>query len=240
MKKLIRAAIITLSGSATVAAVYLLAICWPQPFFRYSLRCGNLYLHSTAPLPGNTEYLLREVQRRLAASPLYNVSLKQHIFICGNSAQFAFFTNVSFRSSALTYAYFNRSVFLRPSDVAHNVLFNYSGSKVTDDRMLVYYMAHELTHSLMVSYIGPWRYHELPQWLREGYADYIGKGSDSFRDIQAKFEDSSYRTNREYLRYELMTAYLLEVRKVGLRDLVSGDYDANFAAAQQYIHTLKQ
>lgn len=101
-------------------------------------------------------------------------------------------------------------------------------------------MAHELTHSLIASYIGTWRYHELPHWLREGYADYIGKGQDSFADIQARFKDSSYPTNRDYLRCELMTAYLLKVRKVGARDLLAGNYAANFAATQQYMQALKQ
>ena len=115
---------------------------------------------------------------------------------------------------------------------------NYSGRKVLDDRDLVYYLAHELTHSLMASYLGRLKYHELPTWLREGYADYVGKGQDSFPDIRAKFEDSSYRTNREYLRYELMIAYLLEVRRVGVPSLFHSNYTANLRKARRYIETL--
>jgi hypothetical protein len=73
-----------------------------------------------------------------------------------------------------------------------------------------------------------------------GYADYVGKERDLFVNVQQKFEDSSYPTNREYLRYELMTAFLLDVRKVGVRDLLGGNYAASFAAAQKYIETLKK
>jgi hypothetical protein len=75
------------------------------------------------------------------------------------------------------YAYFNRSIFLRPSDIAENVLVNYLSRKVTDDRTLVYYMAHELTHSLTVSYVGRGRYHDIPTWLREGTRTMSGKSA---------------------------------------------------------------
>lgn len=100
-------------------------------------------------------------------------------------------------------------------------------------------MAHELTHSLTASYIGPWKYRRLPTWLKEGYADYVGKGPGSFSDIQAKFDNSSFQTNRENLRYELMTAYLLSVRGVGVRDLFAGNYEANRVTAQKYLDSLR-
>jgi hypothetical protein len=232
MKKIVRTAFILLGGAASLAALYVLVICYPQPFFRYSIGYRHIHLYSTAPIPNNAGALLSQVQSRLAASPIYSGNLAQHVFICGSSAQFAFFTNFSFRSSGLTYAYFNRSICLRPSEIAQNLLVNYSGRKVLDDRNLVYYMAHELTHSLMVSYLGPLKYHELPTWLREGHADYVGKGQESFAGIQAKFEDSSYQTNREYLRYELMTAYLLDIRKIAVRALLDGNYTANILTAQ--------
>ncbi len=184
------------------------------------------------------ENLLSQVHLRLVASPIYNGNITQHVFLCGSATQFGFFTNVSFRSSGLTYVYFNRSIFLRPADIAKDLLVNYSGRKVLDDRDLVYYLAHELTHSLMVSYLGRLKYHELPTWLREGYADYVGKGQDSFPDIRAKFEDSSYQTNREYLQYELMIAYLLDVRRVAVLSLLRANYTANLLTAQRYIGSL--
>lgn len=131
MKNVVRAALISAGGLVAASALYVLIICCPQPFFRYSICYGNIHLYTTAPLPHNAEVLLRQVQSRIAASPIYNSNLEQHVFICGSSTEFAFFTNVSFRSSGLTYAYFNRSIFLRPSDIAQDVLVNYSGRKVT-------------------------------------------------------------------------------------------------------------
>jgi hypothetical protein len=238
MKKIARTVFTLVGGVGLLAGLYVLTICYPQPFFRYSVCYRNIHLYSTKPIPKKAEHLLKQVQLRLAASPIYNGNIAQHVFLCGSSAQFGFFTNFSFRSSGLTYVYFNRSIFLRPSDIAEGLLVNYSGRKVLDDRDLVYYLAHELTHSLVVSYLGRLRYHELPIWLREGYADYVGKGKDSLPDIQAKFEDSSYQTNREYLQYELMIAYLLDVRRVAVPSLLHANYPANFHTAQQYIQTL--
>lgn len=239
MKKIVRAAFMLLSGIATLTVLYILIICYPKWFFRNSICYRNIHVYSASQMPSSAGDLLRQVQSRVAASQIYNGNSEQHIFVCGSAAQFAFFANFSFRSSGLTYVYFTRNIFLRPSEIAQNLLVNYSGRKVTGDRTLVYYMAHELVHSLTVSYIGPWRYHGLPTWLREGYADYIGKGQDSFADIQAKFENCSYQTNRDYLRYELMTAYLLDIRGVAIRDLLGANYAANRSIAQSYIESLK-
>lgn len=240
MKRILQIAFVFLGGSMASAAAYVLILCYPQPFFRYSLSYGNIHLYSPAPIPQGAEALLGQVESRIDASPLYNDHLTQHIFLCGSSAQFAFFTNLGSKSSGLTYAYFNRNIFLRPSDLARNVLFNSSGRKVTDDRTLVYYIAHELTHSLTASYVGPWKYHRLPTWLKEGYADYVGKGTRSFTEIQAEFEDISYHTNREYLRYELMTAYLLDRKGMTLQELLARNYAGNLVTAQMYVESLRQ
>lgn len=232
---------VSLLGAVVMLLIlYLLAICYPQPFFPYSVRDDNIRLYSTVPISPNADFLLKEVQTRLAASPAYDHRVEQRIFICGSAAEFAFFTNFAVKSSGLTYVYLNRNIFLRPSDISQNRLINYSGRKVMDDRTLVYYMAHEVTHSQTVSYIGVRSYHGLPKWLREGYADYVGKGHDSFLNLQKKFEDCSYQTNREYLGYELMTAYLLDIRSVGLRDLLEQNYASRHDAAQMYMNSLER
>lgn len=232
----------SLLGGAVVMLLilYLLAICYPQPFFPYSVPDDNIRLYSAVTIPPNAGFLLKEVQTRLAASPAYDRSVEQRIFICGSAAEFAFFTNFAVKSSGLTYVYLNRNIFLRPSDISQNRLTNYSGRKVMDDRTLVYYISHEVTHSLTVSYIGVRSYHGLPKWLREGYADYVGKGHDSFLNLQKKLEDCSYQTNREYLGYELMTSYLLDIRNVSLRDLLEQNHASRQAAAQMYMNSLER
>src|SRR5689334_1124246 len=211
--------------------LYLLVIFYPQPFFPYSVCEDNIRLYSAVPIPPNAGPLLKQLQSRLAASPAYDSKIEERIFICGSSKEFAFFTNFAFKSIGLTYVYLNRNIFLRPSDINQNRLTNYSEHKVMDDRTLLYYMAHEVTHSVTVSYIGVWSYHSLPTSIREGYADYIGKGHESFSNLQRKFEDCFYQTNREYLGYELMTAYLLDIRKIALRDLLERDHASNLATA---------
>jgi hypothetical protein len=220
--------------------LYVLAICYPQQFFRYTVSHDNIRLYSTTPIPANAVTLLEEVEKRLATSPIYDRGIEERLFACGSAAQFAFFTNSGFKSSALTYASLNRNVFVRPSKLDRNVLIDYRGREVRDDRDLVYYMTHELTHSMTASYIGARRYRNIPGWLREGYADYVGKGQSSFADLERKFHDSSYQTNREYLRYELMTAYLLQVRGARVRDLFSGNYAINGDAAERFVEDLKQ
>jgi hypothetical protein len=74
MKTFVRAAFILLSGVVMLMALYILIICYPHPFFRYSVSHGNIHLYSTAPIPGNAGYLLKQVQLRLEASPIYDGS----------------------------------------------------------------------------------------------------------------------------------------------------------------------
>jgi hypothetical protein len=231
---------LVLGTALILVALYLVTICYPEPLFPYLVRDHNLLLYSTGPLPADTAMLVKEVQARLAASAAYNDTLQQRVFICGTAEEFAFFANFAVKSSGLTYVYLNHNIFLRPSDIGHNQLTNYSGYRVMDDRTLVYYISHEVTHSLTVSYIGASGYHNLPKWIREGYADYIGKGHVPFHTLQREFEDCSYPTNREYLRYQLMTAYLLDIRRINLRDLLERNHALNERTAQSYVDALSK
>ncbi len=83
------------------------------------------------------------------------------------------------------------------------------------DRPLDYFIAHEITHSLTGKAVGPLRYYRLSEWVREGYADYVGKG-DSFkydaarRAFLANAPEMDRWRSGLYLRYHLLVAYLLD------------------------------
>jgi hypothetical protein len=68
-------------------------------------------------------------------------------------------------------------VFLRDALIEDNRLISPRGIPVLGDWTLDYFIAHEVTHQLTGDAIGPVRYYRLPQWVREGYADYVGKGN---------------------------------------------------------------
>ncbi len=90
-----------------------------------------------------------------------------------------------------------------------------SSTIVGGARTLDYFVAHELTHQLTGQAIGALRYYRLPQWVREGYADYVGK-SDSFdygeaeRALLADSPDMNWQRSGLYARFQLFVAYLLD------------------------------
>ena len=55
----------------------------------------------------------------------------------------------------------------------------------------------------------------MPQWVREGYADYVGKGSDfNYAEARAAFLSGAPEMDLErsglYRRFHLLVAYLLD------------------------------
>ncbi|MGA2413146.1 MAG: hypothetical protein ABSF59_01795 [Candidatus Sulfotelmatobacter sp.] len=82
-------------------------------------------------------------------------------------------------------------------------------------RTLDYFIAHEITHQLTGHALGPIRYFQLPRWVREGHADYVGKGS-SFNYIEAReafrkeAPEMGYKRSGLYWRFHLWVAHLLD------------------------------
>jgi hypothetical protein len=108
-------------------------------------------------------------------------------------------------------------VFLRDSRIEDNRLISPLGTPVAGDRTLDYYIAHEITHQITGLAIGPVRYFELPQWVREGYADYVGKGKTfdyaaARKAFLAGAAEMDYKKSGLYLRYNLLVACLIERR----------------------------
>jgi hypothetical protein len=108
-------------------------------------------------------------------------------------------------------------VFIRRSDINHDTVFGASGEPAAPPRTFAYYAAHEITHSLTAERLGPSRLwnHELPQWVREGYADYVGMGGqvdvdDLYRRYRAGDPELDYRKSGLYARFRMLVAYMLQ------------------------------
>ena len=91
------------------------------------------------------------------------------------------------------------------------------GTPIMGDRMLDYFIAHEVTHQLTGRALGPVRSLFVPQYAREGYADYVGKGNafdyeQARRDFLAGRPEMDYQKTGLYLRFNLLVAYLLDHR----------------------------
>jgi len=204
------------------AAVILAAgFCWglfgyPQPLFHWSVSAANLTLYSDRAFDNDAGRRVLEMARaKLAASPLYSADEPHSAFICNARWRQRLFFTRHYGVGGVNYYPFTSNVFLRDAIIEDDKLISPSGTPVAGDRTLDYFIAHEITHTLTVKATGSYRYYYLPQWVREGYADYVGKGSafnytDALRAFMANTPEMDYQKSGLYWRYNLLVAHMLE------------------------------
>lgn len=203
-------------GIAGAVAGILFVLSVPHPFFRSSVSAKNLTLYSDQPFaPESGQRILELAEAKLSKSPLYSAQQKHLVFICNARwRQRLFFTYV-YGAGGVNYYPFTTNVFLRDSIIEENCLIGPKGNRVPGERTLDYFVAHEITHTLTGQAIGGIPYQWLPQWKREGYADYVGKG-DSFNYDEAKRAflandpKMDYAKSGLYWRFNLLVAHLLD------------------------------
>ena len=215
-----------------LSALYLVLLCHPGLFFTYSYTRGNITLRSDRPIPEKAAAIvIDDAAARLSRSRLRDSKPRQStIYLCNDLWRFTLFANTRYRVGGLTYPPLTDNIFLRPTRIEANRLISPTGKDVPGDRTLSYYIAHEITHTDIAHDIGAIRYVRLPDWVDEGYCDYIAKGTDFSYDkaIAAMKRDEpemDYKRSGLYLRYHLRVAHLLDHREISVARLFSAQFD---------------
>ena len=197
----------------------------PQPFFRWSATVDNLSLYSDEPFSTEAgEKLLEQVQLKLSASPMYSTDGKYAIFICNTKWRRLIFFIGDENAGGLVYYPLSSHVFLSGGVIGENRKTSPSGASDVLGRNLDHFIAHEIAHVLNGNAMGWIRFHYLPVWIREGYAEYIGsQGVFNYNEsVQAFMHNSSkmnFPPSVPYLRYNLLVAYLLEQKNWNEKEL---------------------
>ena len=221
MKRILRRA---LFGLLVASVAYLVLLAYPQPLFAHELTHAGLTVHADAPIPDTMRATLERVRARLDRSPLLSRAAVPHIFICNEPWRFALFARQNYQVGGVADGFVGQHVFLRESDMNRDRLIGPSGQPVAADRPLSYFIAHELMHIATVRHVGRARYARMPQWVDDGYADYIARDIDLAAAL-TKFKDGARELDPSrsglYLRYHLMVAYLLERKGVPIVTLMA-------------------
>lgn len=204
------------AGVIGILVVYWGLLCFPQPFFRSSVSANNLALYSDQPFSAEAgKKILETVAAKLATSPLYSAAQSHAAYICNARWRQRLFFNRNYGVGGVNQYPLTTNVFLRDALVEENRLIGPSGNQVPGDRTLDYFIAHEITHTLTVKAVGWFAYYKLPQWVREGYADYVAKGSafnyaEARRAFLADAPEMDWQKSGLYLRFHLLVAQLLD------------------------------
>lgn len=189
-------------------------LMYPDPLFAYELRVDAVVLHARHPLPPRAAEVARSAHQRVAASPFFVPGDVYHVFLCDSPELFALFAALHPGVGGIAHVGLNGNVFLRPSRVESDRLLGPRGGEVPGERTLTYFVAHEVTHSMVARRLGRIRYHLLEPWQQEGYADHVGKaGAFDFEATRLAFLDGAPELDPTrsglYLRYHLLVAYAL-------------------------------
>ena len=198
----------------------------PQILFHYSVASGNIVLYADEPFPPEAGVrVLSAAQRRLALTPLYSEHGNYNVFICNSRWRRFIFFNKDYGVGGVAQYPATPHVFLTAAAIDRNRILSSRGTPVMDDRTLDYFIAHEIVHQVTGRKLGAVRWLMLPAWVREGYADYIARGSsfDYARERQAFFADMpemDVRKSGLYRRFQLLTTFLLDRRQWNLDELL--------------------
>jgi len=126
----------------------------------------------------------------------------------------------------VNYYPFTTNIFMRNSIVDENALIGPSGNRATGERTLDFFIAHEITHTLTGQAIGTRAYMVLPEWKREGYADYVARKSVfNYEEMKRAFlaNDPGMDPVKSglYLRYSLLVAHLLDKKHWTVQQLLT-------------------
>jgi len=208
------------AATALLVATLVCVLCTPQPLFAHQMTYGRYDLRSDRPIdPAGARVVLDDAERRIARSALFSSEQRFAVFICNDNWKLALYSlRFSGGMGGAADVFLTRNIYLRQADLSTNRLIPAHGWKATMvDRPLAYYIAHEATHSMESRAFGRLMSLRYPAWIREGYADYVGK--DGRFDVAANLAaleagDPAMDPKRSglYRRYHLAVAYELDHR----------------------------
>lgn len=160
---------------ALVAALSASPLLTPQLLaFPHSARSGDSLVWAERPLDqAELDRIVARAEALVAASPLAREREPRRIFLTDGGWRWTWLANVTRGSFALTRALTDPVVIVNRSDLAGDAVVNGVGAR----RRLSSVIAHETTHVMLRRRFGRIAMAGKPQWLVEGYCDYIARES---------------------------------------------------------------
>ncbi len=214
-------------GLVALAVLALAVYGAPYPLFAQHYTHRRFDLWSDRPIDeAGAARVLDDAQRRIARSALDDGRQRFRVFVCNDNWKLALYSG-RFQGGmgGVTDVYLTRNIYLREADLSTNRLIPaHPGRAPMSDRPLSYFIAHEATHALEGRALGRLMSLRYPTWMREGYADYVGKAGQfdvaaNLAALRAGDRSMDPKASGLYRRYHLAVAYDLDVKHMTVRQM---------------------
>lgn len=208
--------------------IYILTLCFPEPFFKNKVTIGNITIYSDEEIPVEINEIVQTAENRIKKSAIYKENIKPKIFIANNYWRWRYFSNINHKAGGLALVYID-NIFFRKVDIKNNRLYGNSGKVAVGDRTFDYFIAHEITHLLEFKSMPWYKYSIKENWLQEGYSEYIGHDSSNYESsLKYYLEVPENAGAKRYTRLRTMVTYLLEKEEINIADIwnKTNDYDS--------------
>jgi hypothetical protein len=197
----------------------LAVLVYPQPLFAFALDGPVITLHADRALPAEARDVVARATAKVRRSPLFDEERHHDVYISADAWRWRIVANVHPGAGAVALAPIGRAVFVRRAHIARNRVYRSDGRELGTDRSLDYFIAHEITHTMTADFLGAIAFWQLPEWVREGYADYVARGASL---DPATLRQRLLRGDRDldpeasglYLRHALLVSRALRDRSV--------------------------
>jgi len=233
-----RLVLYAVAGVVVVALSFGGLIVWPKSLFAFSLGAGRIVVSSDRPISAaGGERFLRDCERLLERSPLAAKSRQYQLYVANKDWHHRLYFIPSPAAGGISYYYgFGGHSFLSGADFDAGRLVKW-GYVTTPPRTLAYFCAHELTHIVTGEHIGLVALLRMPEWVREGVADYAAiENRQSFEQLRAALGDrpvdvAMMQAYGSYPRYRLLVTYFLEKKRWSVDQLLQTQLSTDEALA---------
>jgi hypothetical protein len=205
---------------------------YPQIVFGHSVTAHGITIHSRTPIPHEAVLCQERAAKLVGQSELAVPGRRENVFVCDSPAWFRFFNPRSSGAFAASVS-LTGHVFVANADFSRDIARR--GTLTYNSRPLSSVMAHEIAHGLIRRRVGLWTALRLPDWVVEGYCDFVGQGS-SFPEtegcrLMAEGNDHPSSAFR-YFKYRQMVRYLMEEKQLSFAQLLERANDFGAVEAE--------
>lgn len=220
-------------GLVLLGVAYALVLAFPDPAFPHQYEGELVSLQTREHIDAATAYaVLEESTYMVLASGLSTSGRQYKVILTSSPSQFTFFANRSRGSFAVSYPAFG-TTYIRPSDLNRREVRLHRTEH--SRRSLSSVIAHEVMHHVIRGEVGFFRAFLLPQWQREGVAEYVAKESsfDTARGMELMRDRAVDPSSAfAYFRARAMVSFLVNHRGMSLVEILRSDLDEELVEAE--------